>query len=179
MFDTNPPINTPTWLNTIDNTSPVSAVTPLGANQNSSNFTVQWQGSDVGSGIQDFTIYVSRDGGTFVPWLINTTLSQATYTGQTGHTYGFYSIARDAVGNVEATKTAPETMTKVQGGILGDVNGDGKVDCADIAIVKAAFGTSAGDLKYDVRADVNGDGVVDIRDLAFVAQHLSPVTACQ
>jgi len=178
VFDTNAPINTPTWLNTIDNTNPTSSVTSLGASQNSPNFTVQWQGADVGSGLRDFTIYSSRDGGSFVPWLINTTLSQATFTGQVGHAYRFYSIARDAVGNIENAKSTPEATTTVQAGIPGDLNGDGRVDCTDIAIVKAAFGTSAGDPKYDVRADVNGDGVVDIRDLAYVSQHLSPVRAC-
>jgi len=63
--------------------------------------------------------------------------------------------------------------------IPGDLNEDGKVDCADIAIVKASFGKKPGKPGFDPRADVNGDGVVDIRDLAFVAQHLSPGTICQ
>ena len=30
----------------------------------------------------------------------------ATFTGQTGHTYGFYSVATDAAGNVQPTPTA-------------------------------------------------------------------------
>ena len=58
-------------------TGPVSSVQVLPTADNSPNFTVQWQGSDVGSGIQNFTIYVSRDGGGFAPWLINTTIPQS------------------------------------------------------------------------------------------------------
>ena len=173
------PSKTPTWINTIDNTPPVSAVTAITSASTSPNFTVQWQGSDVGSGIRDFTIYVSRDSGFFVPWLINTTLNQATFTGAVGHPYAFYSIARDQAGNIEAAKNTPEAAFTVQTGVVGDLNGDGKVDCADMAIVRAAFGASAGDPTYDVRADVNGDGIIDIRDLAFVAQHLPRGTVCQ
>jgi hypothetical protein len=62
--------------------------------------------------------------------------------------------------------------------VLGDVNGDGKVDCTDIAIVKAAFGTRTGQAKFDARADVNNNGVVDINDLAFVSRHLPTGTVC-
>jgi len=75
---------------------------------------------------------------------------------------------------------AASSLTKLaQMNIPGDVNGDLKVDCSDIAIVKAAFGTHTGQLGFDARADVNLDGVVDIRDLSFVSQHLPTGTRCQ
>jgi uncharacterized protein (TIGR03437 family) len=113
VFDVNPPINTPTWFNAIDNTPPTSKISPLSASQTSPTFTVQWSGSDVGAGIQDFTVYVSDNGGAFSPWQVQTTSSQAAYTGSVGHIYGFYSIARDQVGNVEPAKTAAEATTTV------------------------------------------------------------------
>src|SRR5215472_15887789 len=75
--------------------------------------TVQWIGTDVGSGIQDFTIYVSDNGGPFTPFQTNATATSATFTGQIGHRYGFYSIARDLVGNVESAKTVADTTTQV------------------------------------------------------------------
>jgi hypothetical protein len=52
--------------------------------------------------------------------------------------------------------------------LIGDVNGDGKVDSSDTFIVKAALGTTAGQPGYDPRADVIRDGVVDSADLALV-----------
>jgi Lactonase, 7-bladed beta-propeller len=113
VFDVNPPINTPTWSNAIDKTKPVSKVSPLPATQTLYSFQVQWSGTDVGAGIQDFTIYVSDNGGAFAPALINTTATQGIYTGVGGHTYGFYSIARDLVGNVENGKTLAEATTRV------------------------------------------------------------------
>lgn len=63
--------------------------------------------------------------------------------------------------------------------IMGDINGDGIVSCADIGIVRASFGKKAGQPGVDARADVNFDGVVDIRDLATVSQQLPVGTRCQ
>ena len=88
-----------------------SVVTP--AHGPSSAFTVQWSGTDIGSGVQDFTIYVSDNGSPFTAWLTNTTSTQATYTGVAGHGYGFYSIARDLVGNIEPSKTMADTTTTI------------------------------------------------------------------
>lgn len=112
-FDTNAPISTPTWSNTIDNTAPTSSVAALPSTEGSYGLPVQWSGADVGAGIQDFTIYVSDNGGPFTAWLTNTTATQGTYTGVGGHTYAFYSIARDLVGNVEAAKTVAEATTQI------------------------------------------------------------------
>jgi hypothetical protein len=61
---------------------------------------------------------------------------------------------------------------------LGDINADGKVDCTDVGIVKAAFGTKSGQAAFDSRADVNGDGVINIQDLAYVMQHLPAGLTC-
>ena len=63
--------------------------------------------------------------------------------------------------------------------LVGDVNGDGFVNCDDIAIVKASMGKRVGDPGFDPRADVNGDGVVNIRDLSFVAQRMVTGSKCK
>lgn len=113
VFDTNAPISTAAWLNTIDSTSPTSSVTALPATEYTPSFAVSWQGTDIGSGIQDFTIYASDNGGAFVQWQTNVTGTGAIFAGQFGHTYSFYSIARDMVGNIEPTKTSSEATTQV------------------------------------------------------------------
>ena len=61
----------------------------------------------------------------------------------------------------------------------GDRNGDGVVDCSDLAIVKASFGKKSGQAGFDPRADVNGDGVVNLVDLATVSRQLPAGTKCQ
>ena len=113
VFDVNPPINTPQWLNTMDSSKPASAVSPLAPTQSSASFLIQWSGTDTGSGISAFTIVVSDNGGSFNPFISNATDTSATFNGQQGHTYGFYSIAADLVGNVEDGKTVPDTTTQV------------------------------------------------------------------
>lgn len=116
VFDVNPPISTQTWLNTLDNDNPTSHVVPLPTTENSANFPVEWSGSDTGAGIQDFTIFVSNNDGPFTPWLTNTTETFASYPGVNGHTYGFFSQARDLVGNIEVLKTQAEVTTTVHTG---------------------------------------------------------------
>ena len=76
---------------------------------------MSWSGSDDpgGSGIATYDVYVSDNGGSFQPWLTGATNTSATFTGQYGHTYGFYSVATDNVGNQEATPTAAEATTLV------------------------------------------------------------------
>jgi hypothetical protein len=60
----------------------------------------------------------------------------------------------------------------------GDVTGDGKADCSDLAIVEASFLKQFGQPGFDLRADFNGDGVVDLKDIAIVAQSLPAGTQC-
>jgi hypothetical protein len=156
---------------------PVSHVTALPATATTPNFSVQWSGTDTTSGLANYTIYASDNGGPFAPWLSNVTSTQAYYTGSLLHTYGFYSIAVDTAGNQENPKTAAEATTHVPQ-MPGDVNGDGKINCADIALVKAAFGTRTGQPGFNPNADVNHDGVVNVLDLAIVSQKLAPGTKC-
>lgn len=113
VFDVQPPMNTATWVNTLDNTPPTSQVTAFSGSQLCPNFTVQWSGADIGSGIANYTIYVSDNGGAFTAWQTNTTSTSAVYNGQVGHSYGFYSIAQDLVGNIEPGKSSAEATTYV------------------------------------------------------------------
>jgi hypothetical protein len=55
--------------------------------------------------------------------------------------------------------------------LMGDVNGDGRVDLKDIALVARALGSSPGSLNWNPACDLNGDGVINMRDIALVARH--------
>jgi len=59
--------------------------------------------------------------------------------------------------------------------LLGDINGDGKIDITDIAIVAIAFGTKPEDKKWDPRADLKPDGIIDIYDVVLVAVNFGKV----
>ena len=87
------------------------------ATETSTSFTVSWSGQHDdtgGSGIASYNVYVSDNGGSFQPWLTGTTDTSATYTGQSGHTYGFYSVATDNVGHQETKSAVAETTTLVE-----------------------------------------------------------------
>jgi 6-phosphogluconolactonase (cycloisomerase 2 family) len=113
IFDTNAPIDTPVWSNTIDNTHPISSILSLAPIQTTTSFNVQWAGTDAESGVRTYTIYVSDNGGPFVAWLTNSNATQAIYPGAVGHTYAFFSIATDKVGNMEAAKASAEATTSL------------------------------------------------------------------
>ncbi len=135
VFDTNAPIPTPTWLNTIDNDAPVTRVLPLAATQTVPMFTVRWTGSDAGSGISGYTIFVSDNGGPFTIWLDGIAASSATYSGQTGHSYGFIAIGADQAGNVEALKTAIEATT-----LVGSVSACASNVGTDVQVTRSGYG---------------------------------------
>ena len=119
IFDANAAINTPAWLNTIDIDHPVSKVAALPATvistAVSTPVTVDWSGTDRGSGIVYYDIYASDNAGAFTLWQAHTGATSAIYPAQTNHTYSFYSIATDGAGNAEAAKTAPDTGTVIAG----------------------------------------------------------------
>jgi hypothetical protein len=102
-------------LVTIDAGPPTSTVAPLPPQETTPNFTVSWSGSDDagGSGIAVFDVFVQIDGGPFVPFLTDTTATSATFDGAAGHTYGFYSVATDNVGNREPTPASAQATTTV------------------------------------------------------------------
>ncbi len=47
----------------------------------------------------------------------------------------------------------------------GDVNGDGKVDQADLTRIQQSFGKISGDPSFDAASDIDGTGIVNQSDL--------------
>jgi hypothetical protein len=89
------------------------AVETIGGTATTLAFPVAWTGTDKGAGIKSYAIFVSDNNGDFTPWQTAVTTTTASYTGAAGHTYGFYSIATDGAGNVEAGKVKADTTTVV------------------------------------------------------------------
>lgn len=163
VFDTNPPLDTAQWINTIDQDSPESHVLPLPARSKSGDFSIDWTGADDGAGILDYTIYVSQDRGPFTAWLTDTTDTSATFTGQTGRRYDFFSVARDRVGHTEAAPAVADTRTVVIT-CVGDCHGDGEVSVDElIRMVRIALGD--GDAGTCPSGDANLDGTITIDEI--------------
>jgi len=105
-------IYTPTGAPPADTTPPTSSVAALPANS-SQQFTVNWSGSDAGTGIAYYDIYLSVNSGPFSKWLSQTTLNGSLYDGQIGSHYAFYSVATDVAGNVETAPASAQAQTTV------------------------------------------------------------------
>jgi len=102
-----------------------------------------------------FNLTVPLTSTSSVPiWLGNYTVYAMTHYG--------YSLA------------SAQTVFSVK--LVGDMNGDGKIDMKDVAAVARAFGSRPGDPKWNPAADLTGpipfvpDGIVDMRDVALVGK---------
>ncbi len=132
VFDENPAIQTNVWGNMLDLEAPASAVDPLNPVIHHTEFDVAWSGFDPTSGLQDVTIFVSDNGSEPSPWLAYSIGTTATFVGEFGHTYSFYSVARDNVGNVEDAPAVPdativleETLVTLFGSVRANLHQDG------------------------------------------------------
>ncbi len=67
---------------------------------------------------------VGMAGSEYVPVIENTTSTSVTLYVQPGHTFAFYSIARDNVGHVEAAPATPDTQITVLFGSWQGTEGD-------------------------------------------------------
>jgi hypothetical protein len=156
VFDTNAPIETAEWLNTLDNSRPTSKVSQLSAEQSALSFNVNWSGEDTGSGIRDYTIYVSQKGGPYTAWLTDTAATSGVFTGQPGTTYSFLAIASDKAGNVEPDKSLAEatTVIRLQTSISNVSGGGAYNETATLTATLAAGGSRLPD--HTVTFTLNG-----------------------
>jgi RHS repeat-associated protein len=107
------------WLT--DTTPPTSTVGTLPSQTTSTSFVVSASATDPNgsngsapSGIASIVLYVSEDGGAFTPFATVTPAKPFTlFTGQAGHTYGFYSVATDKAGNVQPTPSAAQATVEI------------------------------------------------------------------
>jgi len=85
----------------------------------------------------------------------------------TGFAYGNYTIWAYAEPVSGETNTADNTYTHgtVVVTILGDVNGDRKVDAADLVDLNKAYGSTLGSPTWNANCDINGDNKVNVLDL--------------
>ncbi len=98
---------------TIEFDLPTSKVLDLHEYTNSTDFTVEWNGTDIGSGISYYSIDYSKDNATWYNWLLKTKNTSAEFTGTSNNTYYFRSRAVDNVDNKEIEHTGSDTKTTV------------------------------------------------------------------
>src|SRR5581483_4090252 len=79
--------------------------------------------------------------------------------------------------NVVTLSTVAAYLTN--GSLLGDVDGNGVINCNDLTLVQTSFGKRRGQAGFNSAADFNNDGVVNILDLFLITRQLQAGTVCQ
>jgi RHS repeat-associated protein len=150
VFDANDPVLTPQIFNTIDAGPPTSSVSPL-PEFSPGTFTVNWAGQDDadGSGVAAYDVFVSDNGGPFTAWQTSTAELSAPFTGVDGHTYAFYSVATDNIGNVQpaaglAQSTTVDAMAPSTSASLSGTQGENGWYTTPVSVTLAAADTASG-----------------------------------
>lgn len=121
-FDVNAPIMTNTYLNTLDLAAPNTTMRALPSKTSDTIVTVKWNSDDPvgGSGYESAMLYMAKDDGAYVA-VGNQDADSAQIVVVLDHTYSFFALAKDNVGNLEMTQPTPVSIRVTSG-----------VDAADI-----------------------------------------------
>jgi hypothetical protein len=126
---------------------------------------------------ETFNITVYANTTTIATLLTNITLTSGNSTNMTftwntsDFAKGNYTIWAYAWPVQGETYTTDNILTdgSVFVGIVGDVNGNRKVDLDDVLAVAIAYGSFVGMPKYKPNLDIDGNGKIDLTDYLWVA----------
>ena len=147
------------------------------------SLTVTWNVANTSAapvGTANVKISLSTDGGLTFPY---TLAASAPNNGSRAVTLPPVATTKarvkvEAIGNVFFDMSNADFTIVAAPVLVGDVDRDGSVGCADVALVKAALGKRAAQAGFNANADVNGDNIIDVRDVAIVSRAVTGVTAC-
>jgi lysophospholipase L1-like esterase len=160
----------------IDSVSPVPGIiSPVnGSTDVSPDATIQLDVWDFGAGIDlaNTFLLVNGEPVTVTPQG-NQRHASFTYAPPTPWsgtvTFGLRSMDLATPPNAIDRQLSSFTVAGSTGGLPGDINGDGRVDGADLVLFGLHFGALRGDANYLAAADFNNDGKIDGLDLAILA----------
>src|SRR5262249_35638090 len=105
---------------------------------------------------------------------------RAFRAGVHGETVGFARSRQAGELTTRVTGRAGTTGSfDAQTTLVGDVNGDGRVNLADLQAFAPAFMSRRGGAKYNAAADFNQNGIIDRGDAIALLRNMEPLTAKQ
>lgn len=193
IFDAQAPIVTNATANLLDSVVPTSQVAPLSQTQSSNEFSFNWSSTDDtdGSGFAYCEIRMSENNGPFNPLLTSVQPSgSATFAGNWGTTYAFYSSCADNAGNIEAAPATPDAVTRTPGGATeADVaprpdGNDGVLNGSDVDQVRRFAAGLDTDLAVNEfqRSDTaprtdGGNGLLSVADVIQASRYVLELDA--
>lgn len=112
-----------TDINQLPPPVPTSAMIPLPAESDINTILLQWNATDVGSGIAGFEFQIQENGGNWVDWLPVNGVKPADrsvwFIGEPGKSYGFRMRVVDSTGAKEEYPAQAEAAIKLKGCTTG------------------------------------------------------------
>lgn len=109
-FDQNAPIETNTWTNLVDDQAPQPTITASSTPAGTAA-EVGWGGTDDASGIAEWRLEVSREGGAFEPWRVASEAGSTDFVPPAAGSYSFRAVAYDGAGNTGQSSIAGVALT--------------------------------------------------------------------
>lgn len=169
VFDSNEPVFTPVWTNTIDAIAPISAVASVDI-KNDSTATVKVQATDNLSGVWKYDVYVryGSEGSSWYKAVEGATTEDIDVKYYKDVIHAFCVVATDSAGNMEQKELVAEF--ELSNGVLGDANLDGFVNVNDITTIAKFILEGKVSPWSKVNADVNEDGTINVNDITKTAE---------
>ena len=114
QFDDEPVMATNVVTNTVEADLPTSQIDALPTESTSETITLTYKASDPTAGLDGVDIWCRVDDGAYTKVAGMVRTGTQTFTGTKGHTYRFYSIAIDKVGNAELPPTTPDAVVTIK-----------------------------------------------------------------
>lgn len=156
VFDNNDPIATPVWTNITDYVLPTATVEEA-TTDDGLVYKFKFNGSDTGSGIWYYDLYVKEDGDKdWIPVKTHIEDNEFEHTFERPLNGAIFSIvATDLAGNCQN-----DDIAKV---LVGDADNNGVVDANDVVVMRNYY---LGTIDWINRqaSDVNSDGMIDAQD---------------
>jgi len=148
---------------------------------------------DDGNFTETFNVTVYADNTTIGMFTVNlnpknsntTTFEWNTTSAMLYHNYTLSALANPVPQEFNTTNNfLIDGIVSVR--LVGDINGDGKVNIEDISIAAKAFGTfgpgflfpgSPPSPNWNPDADINGDNKIDVRDILLIANNFGKIYA--
>lgn len=161
-FDYNPGVVTGTWKNKLDNIKPQSKIKALTSITRDSIVVLGWSGTDIGSGLLNYDIFYSINGGAYQPLTLNLKDTVFSFIGKRDSTYSFYSIAIDSALNKEDAPTRSDASTTIKFITLTETHNDVKCNGAITGSINISVTGATAPIKYQWSNGAKTEDMINI-----------------